>query len=266
MGDNDTLYIAMAGPHQLWAMSLADNLVFPFVGSGREGLLDGSLNTANWPSPAVCIMRTACCTLPIANQAASVSLMCEKMWFAQWQDQPRTTCLNLVMSMVSLATRVCSTRWVSSPGRMARCLWPTLTTARSSSLIQRQMRLKRASGWAAWAVSGMVTQREPSLTSRGGLDYADGRLYVADTNNHAIRVIDLAAGEVSTVTFPNPEMLQIADRPTVVAGQCRCWFPGHTASTNSSGRRWADRIVHYFARRLQTERSGPFQQRVDEQW
>lgn len=41
---------------------------------------------------------------------------------------------------------------------------------------------------------------------------------MADTNNHAVRVIDLAAGEVSTVVFPNPEALQIDDRPTVVAG------------------------------------------------
>jgi hypothetical protein len=41
---------------------------------------------------------------------------------------------------------------------------------------------------------------------------------VADTNNHAIRVIDLEAGQVSTVTFPNPEALQINGRATVVAG------------------------------------------------
>src|SRR5690606_11235221 len=33
-----------------------------------------------------------------------------------------------------------------------------------------------------------------------------------------IRVIDLAAGTVSTVMFPNPQALQIADRITVVGG------------------------------------------------
>ena len=50
----------------------------------------------------------------------------------------------------------------------------------------------------------------------GGISYADGRLYVADTNNHAIRVIDLAEGTVSSVTFPNREALQ-AGRAAVVA-------------------------------------------------
>jgi hypothetical protein len=49
----------------------------------------------------------------------------------------------------------------------------------------------------------------------GGLSYADGKLYVADTNNNAIRVIDVATGQVSTVSFPNPAALQIADQITV---------------------------------------------------
>jgi hypothetical protein len=59
---------------------------------------------------------------------------------------------------------------------------------------------------------------EAAFDEPGGLDYADGLLYVADTNNHAIRVIDLASGEVSTLSFPNPELLQIENRPTVIAG------------------------------------------------
>jgi hypothetical protein len=57
----------------------------------------------------------------------------------------------------------------------------------------------------------------------GGLDYAelpDGRrvLFVADTNNNAIRIIDLDAGTVSTLAFPNPEILQISQQLTVVGG------------------------------------------------
>ena len=43
----------------------------------------------------------------------------------------------------------------------------------------------------------------------GGISYADGILYVADTNNHAIRTIDLAAGLVDTLVFSNPEALVI---------------------------------------------------------
>ena len=35
----------------------------------------------------------------------------------------------------------------------------------------------------------------------GGLSVANGRLYIADTNNHALRVADLATGEVTTLTL-----------------------------------------------------------------
>src|SRR5262249_20616605 len=47
----------------------------------------------------------------------------------------------------------------------------------------------------------------------GGLTYANGKLYVADTNNQSIRVIDLEGKTVGTITFPNPEALQIGSSP-----------------------------------------------------
>ena len=42
----------------------------------------------------------------------------------------------------------------------------------------------------------------PQFDEPGGISYADGILYVADTNNHVIlRVIDLEAGIVDTFAF-----------------------------------------------------------------
>jgi DNA-binding beta-propeller fold protein YncE len=38
-----------------------------------------------------------------------------------------------------------------------------------------------------------------SFSEPGGLAVAAGLLYVADTNNHRVRVVDLAAGTVSTL-------------------------------------------------------------------
>ena len=53
----------------------------------------------------------------------------------------------------------------------------------------------------------------------GGISYADGILYVADTNNHAIRTIDLQAGLVDTFEFSNPQVLAIAtDAVTLLGG------------------------------------------------
>ncbi|MCY3977932.1 MAG: hypothetical protein OXG23_07510, partial [Chloroflexi bacterium] len=52
----------------------------------------------------------------------------------------------------------------------------------------------------------------------GGISYADGILYVADTNNHVIRLIDLEKGLVDTLEFANPEALVIDAAVTLLGG------------------------------------------------
>ena len=54
--------------------------------------------------------------------------------------------------------------------------------------------------WAA-AKPGRRDGQEPEFYEPGGLSLAAGKLYIADTNNHAIRVADLATGEVSTLAL-----------------------------------------------------------------
>src|SRR5207249_6559437 len=41
--DGRTLYIAMAGTHQIWSLDLDHETVTPFAGTGREGLRYGPL-------------------------------------------------------------------------------------------------------------------------------------------------------------------------------------------------------------------------------
>jgi hypothetical protein len=46
---------------------------------------------------------------------------------------------------------------------------------------------------------------EPLFYEPGGLDLVDGVLYVADTNNHAIRMVELESGETSTLVMSGIE-------------------------------------------------------------
>ena len=46
------LYIAMAGPHQIWKLDLDKGEVSTFAGSGREARLDGSLLEAGFAQPS----------------------------------------------------------------------------------------------------------------------------------------------------------------------------------------------------------------------
>ena len=47
-----TLYIAMAGTHQLWSITLNDGIVGPFAGTGQETLSDGPLASATLAQPS----------------------------------------------------------------------------------------------------------------------------------------------------------------------------------------------------------------------
>ena len=41
-----TLFIAMAGSHQIWILEETENKIIPYVGTGREGILDDTLSEA----------------------------------------------------------------------------------------------------------------------------------------------------------------------------------------------------------------------------
>jgi thiol-disulfide isomerase/thioredoxin len=47
-----TLYIAMAGPHQIVGMDLGESILFPVAGTGREDILDGSGDRASLAQPS----------------------------------------------------------------------------------------------------------------------------------------------------------------------------------------------------------------------
>lgn len=47
-----TLYVAMAGPHQLWAHKLGADSIAVFAGSGREDIIDGPLEESAFAQPS----------------------------------------------------------------------------------------------------------------------------------------------------------------------------------------------------------------------
>jgi hypothetical protein len=48
----DTLYIAMAGHHQIWTLDLAKGMLAPYAGSGRENIMDAALGDAHFAQPS----------------------------------------------------------------------------------------------------------------------------------------------------------------------------------------------------------------------
>ncbi len=212
------LYIAMAGPHQLWALVFDRNLLGPLVGSGREGLLDGPFAEAQLAQPSGLYYQDG--LLYFADSESS------SIRVADFQTNEVRTLAGPPDNNLFDFGDVDGAFGVS---RLQHALGVTggpdglLYVADTYNSKIKALNPSTNEISTAYGLGGTGGFRDggpdtAAFDEPGGLDYADGRLYVADTNNHAIRVIDLETNEVSTIVFPNPEALQIGEQTTVIGG------------------------------------------------
>jgi sugar lactone lactonase YvrE len=189
------MYVAMAGSHQVWAMDLHDYAVRPHAGDGHEGIRDGALGEAWLAQP--CGITTDGARLYIADSESSavravdlapggrVTSIVGTDLFA-FGDQDGAG--NDVLLQHPLGV-----------------LWRDGVLYVADTYNNKIKRCDVATGtMASWAGAGLPGTTDGPRTSAtfdepSGMSVAKGRMYVADTNNHAVRVIDLGSGEVSTL-------------------------------------------------------------------
>jgi thiol-disulfide isomerase/thioredoxin len=189
-----TLYIAMAGPHQIWKLDLDQQHVSPFAGSGREGNSDGSLTGATFaqPSGLAVIHDTLYVADPEGSIIRAVDLSADKV----------RTLAGGTRDLFDFGDR-------DGRGDHARLQHPLGLAVYGDKLLiadtyNHKIKELDTQSRAVQTLlgSGKPGQNDgPSATfyEPGGLAVAGEKLYVADTNNHAIRVVDLKTKETKTL-------------------------------------------------------------------
>ena len=189
------LLVAMAGSHQIWLIDLQRKLAFPYAGSGREARVDGNAEESAFAQPSGLslasdrlyvadaesnIIRSV--TLPPANHVETMAGG-DLFEFGDRDGRGDDVRLQHPLGVVWLGDRLYIADTYNHKIKVLDPAARTVTTLAGSG------------------VSGHTdgTFANARFYEPGGLAATDGRLYVADTNNHAIRVIDLEAGEVSTL-------------------------------------------------------------------
>ena len=198
------VYIAMAGQHQLWVLDVErGNIVSPFAGTGREALFDAPRDLAALNQPSG--LDTDGTVLYIADSEASA------IRTADLGPDGRLSTI--------VGTGLFDFGDVDGTGDEVLLQHPLGVTVADDGYLYiadtYNNKIKRIDPVARTSETFVGTGdpgaadgiTEAQFYEPGGLDYANGKLYVADTNNHAIRIIDVATGEVSTVEFPNAERL-----------------------------------------------------------
>jgi len=195
----DTLFIAMAGNHQLWRHRLGSDEVRRYAGSGHEGLRDGAI-ASSWLAQPSGLTRMGDALLFTDSETSSLrvaalpelgdgqvrTLIGEDLFEFGDRDGGRATArlqhpLGVAYDATSGVAYVADTY--------------------NNKIKRLDPRSGQIESWLGDAVSGhsdgvgaAVRFFEPA-----GLSVAGAALYIADTNNHAIRRAELASGEVRTL-------------------------------------------------------------------
>lgn len=194
--DPTLVFIAMAGSHQIWVL-LNGNQLGPFAGSGREALADGPRAEAgfNQPSDLAYAGGYLFVADPEASAVRAVTLDADPRVFTlvgqglfEFGDVDGTGGEVRLQHPTGLAfDHAARVLYVAdSYNHKIKRLDPT--TGRVDTLI--------GTGRPGAADGPLATAE---LYEPEGVAVHDGRLFIADTNNHAIRVADLEAGEVYTL-------------------------------------------------------------------
>ncbi|HJQ79517.1 MAG TPA: NHL domain-containing thioredoxin family protein, partial [Lacipirellulaceae bacterium] len=196
----DDLYIAMAGPHQIWKMPLNESEIGPYAGNGREDIVDGPL-LPSIPYDG----RYSSFAQPSGLASDGERLFVADSEGSTIRSVPFDPAGN-VGTLVGLTGTLFDFGDVDGVGRDVRLqhalgvawwdgkLYVADTYNNKIKVIDVEERSCRtvagsgAAGAADAADGNKATFNEPA-----GISAAGGMLYVADTNNHAVRVMELAA-------------------------------------------------------------------------
>ena len=191
------LIVAMAGPHQIWVVDLVNGQAYPYAGSGHEARQDGSVLEAAFAQPSGLALDGG--SLFVADAESNVI---------------RMVALPPVNEVTTLAGGdLFEFGDADGQGDAARFQHP-LGVAVHDGLVYvadtynhkvrvldpgtRRVRTVAGDGTPGFANGRGARAR---FSEPGGITAAGGRLFVADTNNHAIRCIEAATGDVTTLTL-----------------------------------------------------------------
>jgi DNA-binding beta-propeller fold protein YncE len=188
----NTLYIAMAGPHQIWKLELDKNEVSTFAGSGREQRTDGPLLEAGFAQPS---------GLAVSNQTLYVA------------DSESNIIRAIDLASGRVKTLVGGDLFefgdVDGSGDDVRLQHPLGLLAYGDQILiadtynhkvkELDPDKRRVNSLLGTGKPGQADGTAPSFYEPGGLALANSKLYIADTNNHAIRVVDLKTKQASTL-------------------------------------------------------------------
>ncbi len=208
------LFIAMAGTHQIWKMPLDESEIGPYAGNSREDIVDGPLLPREPYSRG------------FSSFAQPSGLAADDKWLYVADSEASSVRavplgsgeVNTVVGTVDMPfSRLFTFGDVDGRAGSVRLQHPLGLASHNGSLYvadtyNNKIKVIDSAKQSCKALAGNghpgyddspLDPLAASFNEPGGLAYAAGKLYVADTNNHRIRTIDLEHNlQVGTLQIP----------------------------------------------------------------
>lgn len=228
------LYIAMAGPHQLWSLDLESNRTEPYAGSGREDIRNGTLDSCALAQPSGIVTDGTYLYVVDSEGSAVRQIPLDS-------DGKVTTIVGT--SDLPGGRALFEFGDIDGTGDEVRLQHPlgialkdgTLYVADSYNHKIKQVDIKEKTS-KTFLGTGEPGQEvnPPQLSEPAGLAVVGDKLYIADTNNHRILVSNLSTKETSELEIkgltppsppetsgkePDPEAVVAMDAQSIKAGE-----------------------------------------------
>jgi thiol-disulfide isomerase/thioredoxin len=189
------LFVAMAGSHQIWMIDLARGLAFPYAGSGREARVDGTVDEAAFAQPSGLAPHEG--TLFVADAESNII----RAIALPPSNTVTTVAGGDLFEFGDKDGRGDAARFQHPLG----VAWADGRLFVADTYNHRIRAIdpstRRVTTFAGTGVAGHADGKasRARFYEPGGVSAAAGMLYVADTNNHSIRRVDVRTGDVETL-------------------------------------------------------------------
>jgi thiol-disulfide isomerase/thioredoxin len=191
------VFVAMAGPHQIWMQDVTHGILWPYAGSGREARADGPIEEAAFAQPSGLAVDGE--TLYVADAESNVI----RAIALPPANQVTTLCGGDLFDFGDK----------DGAGDDVRLQHPLGVAMHDGRVViadtyNHKIKLLDPKTRTVWTLAGTGKPglrdgagKKAQFYEPGGVSVLGDTIYVADTNNHTIRTVDARTGQTETLTL-----------------------------------------------------------------
>jgi thiol-disulfide isomerase/thioredoxin len=195
------MYVAMAGHHQIWTFDPAKGRVDPYAGNGAEDLEDGPLARSSFAQPSGLATDgkyvyvadseiSAIRAVPLGGRGEVKTLVGEGLFdYGDVDGKGKKVRLQHALGVQVYQGKLYVADTYNSK---IKVITPDVNNPDNTEC-------------ATWLGDPPGWLKAKMFDEPAGLSIAGDKMYVADTNNHRIRVVDMRTKEVSTLNLQGVE-------------------------------------------------------------